>query len=191
MFYELSKVLFELLAIRWEERDAATHETLYNLPPLCDRATHRVGIIATPFATRERRQLQRLDHLLKLIDHLIELLTVCTRERRRRSKLASRLEAKTVHAELESRVKITTVHTWATASCTFTRIYLTLEFCPCALLSRVERHTSCSPAIPAPFGSRIVCLDNLLERCELRTKRCTDGGRLVIGELVLTDMEDF
>ena len=141
--------------------------------------------------TRIRIQCECLHHVLETLHHFIELLRVSSWNWCRWFEVPLGLETKAVNTKLVGRIKITTIHTRSTTSCTSSLIDFILKSFPCILLCRIQCHTSSRPTITTPFSTSCKGFHDLFECCEFRIIGCTYSTCFVVGKLLIVNMEDF
>jgi hypothetical protein len=143
----------ELLLVRIRKPTQAADERLLRCVEVA---------ILGPLHARIGVQREGLEHLLELVDHAAESLTIHAWNRSRRSELPCGFEAIAVDAKLQTRVKVATVHTWATAMRPLPRVHFTLKTVPCLLLGRIQSHTTSRPSVATPLGTLGEGVHNLL-----------------------------
>ena len=157
-------------------------------PVACCRF-RRHHIVPRPLLTRIRGQIEGLDHLLELVHHRTELVHIRARHRRRRFEVTLGFESKAVHTKLRRGVKVPAVHARTTTRGALPRVDLALQLLPRRLLGRVQCHTSRRPSVSTPLRTVIIGIDDLLQGRQLCAVRRTDSRRLVVGELIVADVE--
>ena len=141
--------------------------------------------------TRIRIQCECLHHVLETLHHFIELLRVSSWNWCRWFEVSLGLEAKAVDTKLIGRIKITTIHTRSTTSCTSSLIDFVLKSLPGILLCRIQCHTSSRPAITTPLSTFCKGFHDLLKCCEFSIVGSTYCTCFVVGKLLVVDMEHF